>query len=232
MRRLKQLVCAFFRLGKPLRHGRRASNGTGARERVGRAGTRIRGGVPGDAAPARRSRCPVQVRHDRDQDRRLRRAISALERMLLVNPDLPRVRLELAVLYYRLGSFEVVAHLPGDRALHPPSRRKCAPGRAVSRRGREAQRSLALRGRGLRRRALSVQRQPRSADLARPPVRPDRPTSTGRPSAPPTGASVARCRSATSRISAVRTSRRSRPSSPVMPTASSSFRPPTCRSWT
>jgi tetratricopeptide (TPR) repeat protein len=34
-------------------------------------------------------------------------AISALERMLLVNPDLPRVRLELAVLYYRLGSFEV-----------------------------------------------------------------------------------------------------------------------------
>lgn len=34
-------------------------------------------------------------------------AISALERMLLVNPDLPRVRLELAVLYYRLGSYEV-----------------------------------------------------------------------------------------------------------------------------
>lgn len=34
-------------------------------------------------------------------------AISALERMLLVDPDLPRVRLELGVLYYRLGSFEV-----------------------------------------------------------------------------------------------------------------------------
>jgi hypothetical protein len=34
-------------------------------------------------------------------------AVSALERMLLVNPDLPRVRLELGVLYYRLGSFEV-----------------------------------------------------------------------------------------------------------------------------
>lgn len=34
-------------------------------------------------------------------------AISALERMLLVNPDLPRVRLELAVLYYRLASFEI-----------------------------------------------------------------------------------------------------------------------------
>lgn len=34
-------------------------------------------------------------------------AIGALERMLIFNPDLPRVRLELGVLYYRLGSFEV-----------------------------------------------------------------------------------------------------------------------------
>ncbi|MBS0517167.1 MAG: tetratricopeptide repeat protein [Proteobacteria bacterium] len=34
-------------------------------------------------------------------------AVSALERMLLISPDLPRVRLELGVLYYRLGSFEV-----------------------------------------------------------------------------------------------------------------------------
>src|SRR6188508_2215009 len=34
-------------------------------------------------------------------------AISALERMLLINPDLPRVRLELGVLYYRLKSYEV-----------------------------------------------------------------------------------------------------------------------------
>jgi tetratricopeptide (TPR) repeat protein len=33
-------------------------------------------------------------------------AISALERMLLINADLPRVRLELGVLYYRLGSWE------------------------------------------------------------------------------------------------------------------------------
>ncbi len=33
--------------------------------------------------------------------------ISALERMLLLNPDLPRVRLELGVLYYRLGSFQL-----------------------------------------------------------------------------------------------------------------------------
>ncbi len=34
-------------------------------------------------------------------------AISALERMLLINPNLPRVRLELGVLYYRLGSYEI-----------------------------------------------------------------------------------------------------------------------------
>lgn len=34
-------------------------------------------------------------------------AISALERMLLVNPNLPRVRLELGVLYFRLGSYQI-----------------------------------------------------------------------------------------------------------------------------
>lgn len=34
-------------------------------------------------------------------------AISALERMLLFNPDLPRVRLELGVLYFRLGSYAI-----------------------------------------------------------------------------------------------------------------------------
>lgn len=34
-------------------------------------------------------------------------AISALERMLLINPNLPRVRLELGVLYFRLGSYQV-----------------------------------------------------------------------------------------------------------------------------
>jgi len=33
-------------------------------------------------------------------------AVSALERMLFINPNLPRVRLELGVLYFRLGSYE------------------------------------------------------------------------------------------------------------------------------
>jgi hypothetical protein len=47
-------------------------------------------------------------------------AISALERMLLINPDLPRVRLELGVLYYRLGSYEV-ARTYLEAALKSPS---------------------------------------------------------------------------------------------------------------
>ena len=42
-------------------------------------------------------------------------AISALERMLLIEPDLPRVRLELGVLYYRLASYEVArTYFEGD----------------------------------------------------------------------------------------------------------------------
>ncbi len=46
-------------------------------------------------------------------------AISALERMLLIDPNLPRVRLELGVLYYRLGSYEVArTYLEG--ALQSP----------------------------------------------------------------------------------------------------------------
>lgn len=47
-------------------------------------------------------------------------AISALERMLLINSDLPRVRLELGVLYYRLGSYEV-ARTYLETALASPS---------------------------------------------------------------------------------------------------------------
>jgi hypothetical protein len=47
-------------------------------------------------------------------------AVSALERMLLVNQNLPRVRLELGVLYYRLGSYEV-ARSYLESALRMPS---------------------------------------------------------------------------------------------------------------
>jgi hypothetical protein len=55
-------------------------------------------------------------------------SISALERMLLINPDLPRVRLELGVLYYRLGSYEVArTYLAGvlkSQSLPPDVRGK------------------------------------------------------------------------------------------------------------
>ncbi|MFZ5780895.1 MAG: tetratricopeptide repeat protein [Pseudomonadota bacterium] len=47
-------------------------------------------------------------------------AVSALERMLLVNADLPRVRLELGVLYYRLGSYEAARTYLGS-ALQSPT---------------------------------------------------------------------------------------------------------------
>jgi len=47
-------------------------------------------------------------------------AVSALERMLIISPDLPRVRLELGVLYFKLGSYEV-AHTYLEAALQSPS---------------------------------------------------------------------------------------------------------------
>jgi hypothetical protein len=48
-------------------------------------------------------------------------AVSALERMLLFNPDLPRVQLELGALYFRMGSYEI-SRTYFDRALaaNPP----------------------------------------------------------------------------------------------------------------
>ena len=47
-------------------------------------------------------------------------AISALERTLLINPDLPQVQIELAVLYYRIKSYAVAdAYL--QRALQSPA---------------------------------------------------------------------------------------------------------------
>ena len=49
-------------------------------------------------------------------------AVSALERMLLFNPNLPRVELELGALYFRMGSFEM-ARSYFDKALaaNPPA---------------------------------------------------------------------------------------------------------------
>lgn len=49
-------------------------------------------------------------------------AITAYERLLLFNPDLPRVKAELGVLYYRLGSFDTSrAYLQEALASGPPA---------------------------------------------------------------------------------------------------------------
>jgi len=48
-------------------------------------------------------------------------AVSALEQMLLFNPDLPRVDLELGALYFRMGSFDVArTYFDKAAASHPP----------------------------------------------------------------------------------------------------------------
>jgi tetratricopeptide (TPR) repeat protein len=48
-------------------------------------------------------------------------AVAALERMLLFNPNLPRVDLELGVLYYRMGSFETAQdYFEKAKSFNPP----------------------------------------------------------------------------------------------------------------
>jgi Tetratricopeptide repeat len=48
-------------------------------------------------------------------------AVSALERMLLFNPNLPRVQLELGALYFRMGSYDLArAYFDKALAAHPP----------------------------------------------------------------------------------------------------------------
>ena len=48
-------------------------------------------------------------------------AVSALERMLLFNPNLPRVQLELGVLYFRMGSYDVARiYFERAAAANPP----------------------------------------------------------------------------------------------------------------
>ena len=65
-------------------------------------------------------------------------AVSALERMLLFNPDLPRVDLELGALYFRMGSFEM-AQSYFDKALaaNPPPEVKARVDQYVAQIARE-----------------------------------------------------------------------------------------------
>jgi hypothetical protein len=49
-------------------------------------------------------------------------AVSALERMLLFNPNLPRVQLELGALYFRMGSYEISrTYFAKALAANPPA---------------------------------------------------------------------------------------------------------------
>ena len=49
-------------------------------------------------------------------------AVSALERMLLFNPNLPRVQLELGALYFRMGSYEIArSYFEKAAAASPPA---------------------------------------------------------------------------------------------------------------
>src|SRR5437773_1589349 len=48
-------------------------------------------------------------------------AVSALERMLLFNPNLPRVQLELGALYFRMGSYDSArTYFERAAAANPP----------------------------------------------------------------------------------------------------------------
>ena len=60
-------------------------------------------------------------------------AVSALERMLLFNPDLPRVQLELGALYFRMGSFEIArTYFEKAEAANPPAEVKARIDRYLS----------------------------------------------------------------------------------------------------
>ncbi|MPZ32717.1 MAG: tetratricopeptide repeat protein [Rhodospirillales bacterium] len=156
-------------------------------------------------------------------------AVSALERMLLIDPNLPRVRLELGVLYFRLGSYEL-ARTYLQTAL--ASRNIPADVRA------KADQYMAELDKRLTRSRFSGEvflgmRYQSNANLGpgNSQVRlfGQVANSTRPPLARPTGVPSAPASSATPTISRRRTRRSSRASSPTTPPASSSCKRPTCR---
>ena len=65
-------------------------------------------------------------------------AVAALERMLLFNPDLPRVNLELGALYFRMGSFEMAqSYFEKALAANPPPDVKARVDQYISQIARE-----------------------------------------------------------------------------------------------
>ena len=111
--------------------------------------------------------------------------------MLLINPNLPRVRLELGVLYYRLGSYEVArTYLEG--ALKSPTVPPDVRSRAeqfMAQIENQQQSPSHFHGEAVPRLALPVERQSRPGDLERAAVRPGRQPQPVRRSARRTGAS-------------------------------------------
>ena len=103
--------------------------------------------------------------------------------MLLINPDLPRVRLELGVLYFRLGSYEVARSLSriGAEIADPAGGRAAARPRNISPRSTAKLEPVQPGRRCLLRLALPVQRQSRPRGLARAAVRPAGQPQPGRP---------------------------------------------------
>ncbi len=159
-------------------------------------------------------------------------AISALERMLLVNPDLPRVRPRARRAVLPPGLLRGGTHLSRDRAgLAGTSSEVRARAeqyltevaKRSSPRVSSARPSPAC---ATSRTPISVRRPRAFVCSAKPP------TSANRRSAPPTGRRRLGLCPPHLRPRHPGQGRAGDASSPAMPTASSSFPRPTCRSWT
>ena len=189
-----RLVRGADRLRQPCRQGAGLCPGAGPHvallgaELVGtEAG--IRRGLPGDDAQARRSRRAVPLRQPGHPDRRSGRSDLGAGAHAADQPEpaagAPRARRALLSPGFVRGR----AQLPRiGAAVADRARGRAAPGRGVSRRGRQQAQPLQPGRRCLLRLALPVQRQPRPCGLARAAVRPAGQPQPGRPRHRPTGA--------------------------------------------
>ena len=80
-----------------------------------------RSSAQADACPARTiSTSPSNTRRSPRKSATMRAPISTLERMLIYAPNTPRLQLELGILYYKLGAYDV-ARAYFEQALANPS---------------------------------------------------------------------------------------------------------------